>query len=554
MFLQLLSPVNDQYRALRSKLGLLCILTAIALMSLSCEQRVNHHSGSGSQSPASISTPIPNNVAAILPTPTSTSLSGSRWSVLKSEVNWGQLSRFSPLELLQRFPLSMDRSEVAFIDHGEDFLKSRYNLLQNAKRSVRVQVFIFRADEVGAFFVQQLIALVKRGIQVSVIVDPVINYEPKDRHMLFDLLRNGVQVRGYEPGYKDYLAAIGHPDQILSKAVDAQYRFHEKLFIVDGDDPQNGVVMIGGVNFSNEYYDIPGEIPTKRWVDRDVALRGEIVSSMARSFDMNFQEMTQLYHPTLESNPVSDFITLGSLLFSFFDSDPFKPKEALADQVNAIAAKPYLFNWENTHHIRYIQSRPRFGEDHIFPAYIRSIDEAQTEILLNNSYLLPEENFLLAIRRAVMRGVQVKILTNTKGLTDVPSQVELARQRYKYMLDTNTLPNAKGKVEIAEWGGDPVMKNGLGLNHSKFAVFDRQMVIVGSYNLDPRSHNLNSESVVTFAPGTQTMQKFVDEFTNEFSPGFATPVTPEKAAEYRAAVDKNDPFTQLYERLLAGLL
>ncbi len=32
--------------------------------------------------------------------------------------------------------------------------------------------------------------------------------------------------------------------------------------------------------------------------------------------------------------------------------------------------------------------------------------------------------------------------------------------------------------------------------HSKFAVFDRQYALVGSFNLDPRSARLNSESAV----------------------------------------------------------
>ncbi|WP_293674759.1 phospholipase D-like domain-containing protein [Thiolapillus sp.] len=37
-----------------------------------------------------------------------------------------------------------------------------------------------------------------------------------------------------------------------------------------------------------------------------------------------------------------------------------------------------------------------------------------------------------------------------------------------------------------------------GTMHSKFAVFDRQYALVGSFNLDPRSARLNSESAVVF--------------------------------------------------------
>jgi phosphatidylserine/phosphatidylglycerophosphate/cardiolipin synthase-like enzyme len=34
--------------------------------------------------------------------------------------------------------------------------------------------------------------------------------------------------------------------------------------------------------------------------------------------------------------------------------------------------------------------------------------------------------------------------------------------------------------------------------HSKFAVVDRRLSLVGSYNLDPRSERLNSETALVF--------------------------------------------------------
>jgi phosphatidylserine/phosphatidylglycerophosphate/cardiolipin synthase-like enzyme len=43
--------------------------------------------------------------------------------------------------------------------------------------------------------------------------------------------------------------------------------------------------------------------------------------------------------------------------------------------------------------------------------------------------------------------------------------------------------------------GDPVQQ---GTMHSKFAVIDRRISLVGSHNLDPRSERLNSETAVVF--------------------------------------------------------
>jgi hypothetical protein len=55
-------------------------------------------------------------------------------------------------------------------------------------------------------------------------------------------------------------------------------------------------------------------------------------------------------------------------------------------------------------------------------------------------------------------------------------------------------------LRIWEWVGqaaeDP--ERGQGTMHSKFAVFDGQRGLVGSYNLDPRSEKLNSETAMVF--------------------------------------------------------
>jgi phosphatidylserine/phosphatidylglycerophosphate/cardiolipin synthase-like enzyme len=48
-------------------------------------------------------------------------------------------------------------------------------------------------------------------------------------------------------------------------------------------------------------------------------------------------------------------------------------------------------------------------------------------------------------------------------------------------------------VEVWEWGG---LTPGKGCLHSKAAVFDDRVVVIGSCNLDPRSLGINSEDVV----------------------------------------------------------
>ena len=66
--------------------------------------------------------------------------------------------------------------------------------------------------------------------------------------------------------------------------------------------------------------------------------------------------------------------------------------------------------------------------------------------------------------------------------------------------------------------------------HSKFAVVDGTRALVGSYNLDPRSEKLNSETAVVFlqpALAGTLQRKFIDDDLT-----YGREVTPELAATF----------------------
>jgi putative cardiolipin synthase len=56
----------------------------------------------------------------------------------------------------------------------------------------------------------------------------------------------------------------------------------------------------------------------------------------------------------------------------------------------------------------------------------------------------------------------------------------------------------------------------LGL-HGKAAVFDRKTVFIGSFNLDPRSMNLDTE-IVLVVQSPQLAAQFLDAFAIDFAP------------------------------------
>ena len=106
------------------------------------------------------------------------------------------------------------------------------------------------------------------------------------------------------------------------------------------------------------------------------------------------------------------------------------------------------------------------------------LDLARESIVIESPYLVPARAFREGLRRTLALGVHVRILTNSLAATD------------------NLWPQAgyvghgkelvRGSVELWEYVGPECL-------HAKAVVIDGETVVVGPYNLDPRSERLNTE-------------------------------------------------------------
>jgi phosphatidylserine/phosphatidylglycerophosphate/cardiolipin synthase-like enzyme len=189
---------------------------------------------------------------------------------------------------------------------------------------------------------------------------------------------------------------------------------------------------------------------------------------------------------------------------------------------------------------RFFHNRPRLGESYIQQAYQKLIESAEREVLIANAYFLPSPGFIDAIRSAVRRGVHVTILTNSPETNDLPELTMVGRSYYKEILALNEEVSVRqngGKVQIWEWYGwryDNDQQTE-GTIHAKYAVFDRRYALVGSYNLDPRSEKLNSETAIVFESKMLSTKLAETFFYNDLA--FSRPVTPKDAQEFREPTD-----------------
>ncbi len=455
---------------------------------------------------------------------------GASVRVLDPNYNYMGAAGGSAAALAQRYPVRNDGlSEVAYLKNEPEFFAARMQMLDRAQISVRIQSLIFYADESSIILSNKLVELVNRGVRVDIIIDPVFNHSVKEHKMYFDLKRRGVHIHGYELLYLNWVNEITKVTDLEGLFKTSNMRYHEKLFIVDAENPSTTTAIIGGVNLANDYFEVDTQDPMKRYIDRDVMVRGPIVQDMTRAYDLTRSEFTRRSQEVDSSGSIWQTVkgmfsnSTGPITLS--GANPAYMQTALAH-----ASRTLDLNWQKVS-IRFIQSRPRYNEDTIFPAIVNMIDDAQSEVLIVNSYLVPEKELIDAIGRAVRRGVKVKIQANTREVIETAQLVDLGRSRYKQLLALNQV--FPGAVEIYEWGGFAKMNNGLGQNHGKYMVIDRKAVMIGSYNLDLRSRYLNSESVVVFE-GVQTAQDYVTEFYRCIGPSLSLPVTVAEAEEYAA--------------------
>jgi phosphatidylserine/phosphatidylglycerophosphate/cardiolipin synthase-like enzyme len=128
---------------------------------------------------------------------------------------------------------------------------------------------------------------------------------------------------------------------------------------------------------------------------------------------------------------------------------------------------------------------------------VKYIDGCRKEVLIQNPYVVLTERIFAALQRAGRKGVTIKIHTNSPYSTDSLATQAMFYADWKKVLAE--IPNA----HIFVYYGKRKL-------HAKNWVFDGKIGIVGTYNLDYMSEQINSEVVAAIKS-----VEFASELRNE---------------------------------------
>ncbi len=325
-----------------------------------------------------------------------------------------------------------DGCAVRLLRNGDEAYPAMLDAIAVAQDFILFETYIFRSDDTGWAFARALAERARAGVAVRVMYDAVGCLGTDAA--LFALLREaGATLVEF------------HPVAPWRRRWGLMRRNHRKVLVVDGHTG-----FAGGLNVGDEYRSGGGRVA---WRDTHVETRGPAVRELARLFRAIWQRA---------------------------GGAPLAPARFLP-LPREVGDTPALV----------LGGTLRRGRALIRRAYLHAIRQARHSIRIQNAYFIPDRGIVRALRNAVRRGVDVRVM--------VPARSDVRLVQYaSRALFTKLL---RAGVRLYEWSASML--------HAKTAAVDRFWSVVGSYNLDHRSLRYNLEVAVgvldeTFARELET--------------------------------------------------
>lgn len=294
-----------------------------------------------------------------------------------------------------------------------------------ARHHVHLQFYIFRSDGTGRQLLDLLVAKARAGVEVRVLVDAVGTLMITGRFFR-PLVAAGGAVREFLPV------------NLFRSWAQVNLRNHRKIAVIDGETG-----FTGGMNIGDEYQGRDSYFG--HWRDTFVRVAGPAVAGLQRVFVEDW-----------------DFATGEAL-----NEEPYFPD-----------LPP-----RGRHAVQVVESGPDQETNSIREVYFAAILAATRRLWIATPYFVPDGGLLDALRLARLRGVDLRLLTISKG----DHFLSYHASRYYF-------------ADLLAFGAK-IYSYQPGMMHAKVVLVDDSWALVGSPNLDNRSLHLNFEiACILYSP------------------------------------------------------
>ena len=345
------------------------------------------------------------------------------------------------LALVLTLPASADVFRV--LEDPRDAAQARVDLIEQAQREIDAAYFMARNDRVALTMLRLLREARRRGVEhVRLVVDAYSLHVSQG--VLAHLIEEGVEIRVYHP------ITLRHPTWIF-------HRMHEKVVIAD-----SARYIAGGRNLAEAYFGMA----KRNFVDRDVYVDGISAAEAQRHFDelWSSDDVAEVHARASEKAKQRGAALLDQSSLSFVKFDTGNDWSAGQKEV------PFTRFLNDTF-------QPSEGA-RVGDCLVDMLDSAESSIIIESPYVVPSQPMIALLEKKLAEGLHVQIVTNSIHSSDgVLPYAGFLKYRRRLVLHG---------ADVREYKGPDTL-------HAKTLVIDGRTVLVGSYNFDPRSHNLDAE-------------------------------------------------------------
>ena len=410
-------------------------------------------------------------------------------------------------------PADKSLSGVELLADPTEAFSTRFAIAAFAEKTLDMQYYLWKSDLAGQLLMWRALEAADRGVRVRFLIDDIYHsgrdeiYSMLDSHPNFELrIFNPMANRG-----------VARNLNYLANRKQLNHRMHNKIFLAD-----NAVAVLGGRNIGNDYFGVDTKA---NFFDLDVLTTGQGAREAGAAFDEYWNSKHAVpIHVLHEEN--------------FTAADLKAARQRLNDSLKQLNALPFVLtleeqetldnlrkwreelSWTQAHVV--VDPLERFegqGQSAIVEFAAEHIADIDHEFVAQSAYLIPSENGLAVLKAQVDRGVRVRLLTNSLMSNNHITAHSGYMKYRKAILETG--------AELYELRADAALREHFKANenneevpagiHTKAFVIDGEQALIGSFNFDPRSRDLNSEIglVVTSA---EFAREVLDVMDRDFHP------------------------------------
>ena len=454
---------------------------------------------------------------------------------------------------------SKSETESGFypLNDGIDALTARLLLAERAERTIDTQYYLIKTDTTSTAFIDALLRAADRGVRVRLLLDDVFT-KGYDAGMAALNSHPNFEIRIFNPFNR---GAAGKAWSGLTNLGRVNRRMHTKSFTVD-----NQFTIVGGRNIADEYF---GAREDAKFGDLDVVGIGSVANNVSSMFDSFWNHETALPLPAfakMPDDPTAQLVILRERLLrareqikdtKYAEAVKATALEFMGKDKGAFEWAPYELVYDSPDKGIRSKTGPSIA---ITPKLVESLMSAEKELIVLSPYFVPRKRGVEIFSELQARGVKVTIVTNSLAANNqiavhggyAPSRKPLLKNGVK-IYEVRPDADVAGAEIVAASGAKATL-------HTKAFLVDRKQVFIGSFNFDPRSANLNTESGVIIqsqqigsrfgdsvdaALKTQAYELFLNEDGKLRWRGFV---------DSKEVIYKKEPESTWGERFIAGFI